>query len=160
MDQVDHPGLIAIEVVVWHPGLIAAEVVGQSPVIIYGLAVVHLYSVLRGSALLASGCSRVHLKCAFISIFSPPSHISESTKKRFSLRSLGESNSVFPGYSHSFQITLFPFCKRECCFFSSLPTEQELPYIKPSFPSPLEMFLFRGGSTLLSPGARSLWALS
>ena len=37
MDQVDHPGLIAIEVVVWHQGLIAAEVVGQSPVIIYDL---------------------------------------------------------------------------------------------------------------------------
>lgn len=37
MDQVDHPGLIAIEVVIWHPGLIATEVVGQSPVIICGL---------------------------------------------------------------------------------------------------------------------------
>ena len=43
MDQVDHPGLIAREVVVWHPRLIATEVAGQSPVIIYGLFSVCVY---------------------------------------------------------------------------------------------------------------------
>lgn len=43
MDQVDHPGLIAIEVVIWHPGLIATEVVGQSPVIMCGLFSACLY---------------------------------------------------------------------------------------------------------------------
>jgi len=121
-DQV-HWGLIATDVMVCLPALAAGEVKGQSPVIIYGLAVVHLYSVSQRFSSTSSFRSRVHLKCTFISIFSPPSHISERTKKRFSLRSLGESNSVFPGYSCSFQITLFPFCKRECFFFSSLPTE-------------------------------------
>ena len=142
------------------PVLAAGEVKGQSPVIIYGLAVVHLYSVSQQFSSTSSFRSRVHLKCAFISIFSPPSHISERTKKRFSLRSLGESNSVFPGYSRSFQITLFPFCKRECFFFPLFLQSRSSPYIKSSFPSPLEMFLFRAGSTFLSPGARSLWALS
>lgn len=39
----DHFGPIATEVVVWPPGLVAAEVVGQDSIVIYDLAIVHLY---------------------------------------------------------------------------------------------------------------------
>lgn len=39
----DHLGSMATEFVVWPPGLVAAEVEGQDSVVIYDLAIVHLY---------------------------------------------------------------------------------------------------------------------
>jgi len=53
-----------------------------------------------------------------------------------------------------------PSARESASFFPLFLQSRSSPYIKSSFPSPLEMFLFRTGSTFLSPGARSLWALS